>query len=482
MILADAINLPLVAGLGLVTVGPLTLLVTAMESLVFKFHLKTGFRPVFKRVLVANIISTLAGGLLLMFQDVIIYVTGIRESIPAFVRGYQWVGPVLVAGYFFKSVLVEGFWLTRRRFLERIERPMSGALRTVLLANVFSYLIVGPLFYITTRPHFAGLDTTFDTGWTANPNLVVYYIDQNDAFVKRMRLGTAEVETLIPHPAWAFLISDDESTFAYVGTDGSLYAYQVGGGKPVLVRDTRRGCFLTTVSIAPNNQRIAYIEPPAGVDWPYDQGTEESLKVMELGSHEVVEVGKLRAEDWGPPIAWSANGSEIYALRVDRRYDVDRGRVESETRTVYVFSSEPPYGLREKRTDPPTQSEIVVNYGRLGGNTAYVGGRPMMLPKRRFRAAGYDIEVWPYLGSGVRVEREGKVALQLQNEYGLLNLSLPPIQGAASLPNGDELLLEWWGQTYLLSLPKRRLGLAARGDQFALRAPEYRVSFESEEQ
>ena len=42
MILADAINLPLVAGLGLVTFGPLTLLVTVVESLVFRVRLKTG--------------------------------------------------------------------------------------------------------------------------------------------------------------------------------------------------------------------------------------------------------------------------------------------------------------------------------------------------------------------------------------------------------------------------------------------------------
>jgi len=78
-ILADAINLPLVAGLGLITIGPLTLLVTAIESLVFRLYLKTGFRIVVKRVLIANVISTLAGGLLLMFQDVVIHGTGIAD-------------------------------------------------------------------------------------------------------------------------------------------------------------------------------------------------------------------------------------------------------------------------------------------------------------------------------------------------------------------------------------------------------------------
>ena len=145
-----------------------------------------------------------------------------------------------------------------------------------------------------------------------------------------------------------------------------------------------------------------------------------------------------------------------------------------------MFNAEPPYGLREKRTTPPGESDLVVNYGRTRGHTAQIGGRPVGVAQGRFQAGAYDIEVWPFLGSGLRVQRDGKPVLSLQNEYGLLNLSLPPIKGAAFLQAGDELLLEWWGQTYLLSLPKGRLGLAANGDQFVLRNPEFRVSFESD--
>ena len=477
MILADAINLPIVAALGLVTFGPLTLLVTIIESLVFNLYLKTGFRPVFKRVLVANILSTLAGAFVLMFQDLLIHATGIRESIPAFVRGYRWVAPLLIALYFTKSVLVETIWLTRRRFLERIGRTGRGTLRAVLLANVCSYLIVGPLFYITTRPHFAGLETTFDTAWSANPDLVVYYIDPDDEFVKRTHLGTGDVETLVPHPAWAMLISDDESVIAYLGTDGCLYAHQPSGGEPILVRESDAGCFLTDVSIAPDNQRIAYVDPPAGVAWSNRRGAEATLKVMQLASLQTVEIGRFPADEWDSPLAWSATGSEIYALQVAHEYAGDCGEIQSETRTVFVFNTDPPYGLRETRTVPPPQSELVVNYGRLRGNPAYVNGRPTMLPQRSFHAAAYDIEVWPYLGSGMRVTRDGERVLFLQNKYGLLNLSLPALQGASFLPQGNELLLEWWNQLYVLSLDQRRLGLLARGQQYVLRTPEFRIDF-----
>lgn len=67
--------------------------------------------------------------------------------------------------------------------------------------------------------------------------------------------------------------------------------------------------------------------------------------------------------------------------------------------------------------------------------------------------------------------------LVVQNEYGLLNIGLPAIEGAAFLPHGVELLLDWGGQLYVLGVKTRRLGLVARGTQFVLRTPEFRVSF-----
>lgn len=472
--------MPLVVGLGLITIGPLTLLVTAIESLVFRIYLKTGFRTVVKRVLVANVISTLAGGLLVVLQDGIVYATDIQESIPAFVRGYRWVGPLLIVAYFAKSVLVEGFWLTRRPFLEKIKRRTSGVLRAVLIGNVLSYLIVGPLFYITTRPHFAGLETTFDASWTVNPELIVYYIDRDNGHVKRMQLSGQDARTLIPFPAYSSLVSEDESTFAYVSTSGSLFACRARDKEPILVRETDKGCFMTTVSLSPDNRRVAYLEPPEDEEWPYSRDAEDTLKVFDLETREAAVLGTVPANEWGSPTAWSADGSIVYLSVVDDQYDVDGGSVTSEQRTIYVFDAEPPFGLREKRRTPPPQADLVVNYLRAQGNSVYLNGRPTIFLPRHIQSGGYDVEVRPYLGGGIRVNRGEKPVLVLQNEYGLLNRSFPSIICAVFLPDGDELLVEWWDQLYVLSLEKRALGLAANGQQFVLRTPEFRVTFEPE--
>lgn len=350
-------------------------------------------------------------------------------------------------------------------------------LRAVLIGNVLSYLVVGPLFYITTRPHFAGLETTFDASWTMNPDLIVYYVDSRDEHVKRKRLGGAGVSTLIPFPARSFLISEDESTCAFVGKSGSLFVYRAGEREPILVRETDEGCFMTTVSLSPDNRRVAYVEPPPDEEWPYSQNAQETIKVLDLETHEAIALGSAPANDWGSPLAWSADGRSVCWLQIRQEYAANGGGVEPEHRSVYVFDTEPPFGLREKTETMPLLTDLVVNYVRAQGNPVRVGGRPTIIPPRRFQTGGFKVEVWPYLGSGIRVDGNDGPILALQNEYGLLNLSRPAIWSATALPDGNELLLEWWNQLYVLSILQRKLGHAADGSEYVLRTPEFRVSF-----
>ncbi len=470
MILADSINLPLVAGLGLITFGPLTLLVTLIEGATFRYILGVRVRSSFRPILIANLLSTLAGGILLMFQDVIIFGSGITESIPSFVHGYRWIGPLLIVGYLAKSLLVEGLWLTRRAALAALARPRPEVLRGVLLGNVLSYLVVGPLFYVTTRPHFGGIETTFDARWTANADEVIYFIDRKDHTVKRSLLRGGKVETLVPFPVWSFLVSDDESTIAYVATDGALDVYRAGQPGAIRVSEPKRVNFLTSVSLSPDNQSIAFVESPKG-DWPYPEDAQSKLKIRPIAKESEVEIASLPASAWDTPIAWSRDGQFIYALlHVQQK------------RQFWKIRAREPSGAREECAVAPAPSEFVVNYGRFQRRTAFVGGRPMIQFPEQFSAGPFSVEVYPWLGSFVRIDKGSERVLFLQNEYGLLNLSMPPFQSAMFLPKGDELLIETWGQTYLLGIDERRMGLVADGDQFVLRTSSFCKEFDSSDE
>jgi hypothetical protein len=106
----------------------------------------------------------------------------------------------------------------------------------------------------------------------------------------------------------------------------------------------------------------------------------------------------------------------------------------------------------------------------------YVASSSLSVAIAQVHAGEHKVEVWPYLGSGIRMDGKRGPALLLQNKYGLLDLGLPPVQTATALPSGNKLLRGWWNQLYLLDFEQRRLGRAANGDQCVPRTPEFRVT------
>ena len=89
----------------------------------------------------------------------------------------------------------------------------------------------------------------------------------------------------------------------------------------------------------------------------------------------------------------------------------------------------------------------------------------------------YTVECYPYLGGHVTISRAGKPLLTVMNDYGLMKLGLPPPDAPSFLPTGHEVLLEWWGQLYLLDVDGRRMGLLTDGDEYVLPTPRFRAGF-----
>ena len=196
--LGDAINFPIVAALGLVVFAPLVIVVSAVECFVMKATLRVPVRLMFRRVLLANTLSTVAGGLVSTLQNDLIIASGIDASIPSFVRGYAWVACVMILIYFTKSILVEGPCIATRGFAQRLERPRKSILKAIFVANLASYCLVGPLFYVATRPTFGGLRVTDHARWTGNAETVAYFIEPGSNHIRRIRLDGRDNEVVVP--------------------------------------------------------------------------------------------------------------------------------------------------------------------------------------------------------------------------------------------------------------------------------------------
>jgi hypothetical protein len=458
-LLADGINLPLVAAFGLVTYAPLTLLVTAIECGAFRWLFRTSMRRVFPTLLIANIWSTLAGLAVLMAQDWIVDRAGISSSIPAFVRGYRWAALILIALYWSKSVLVE-FPVALGRKLQAVVGCSRGRLLGgITVANVLSYLVVGPLFYLTTRPHFGGWETTAGTAWTQNADELVYFIDPATHVIKRVQADGSHETTVVPHPATAFLVGGDPETIVYCGTDQNLYVWQTVTPTPILVENNMGEHFMIDSSLCPEGRRLAYLGSSPKGTWDRPQ---RPLRILDLSSGERVEVPEVRLDG---PIAWSADGRRIFA-RKDRT-------------TIAAIRGEPPYDVCENvRGSPPAPESLVVNYLRGSGDRQWSSDGTEVYWSED-RAGEWTASVYPYLGSHLRISRDGSRHQIVQNAYGLLNLGLPSWEYPAFLPRGAEFVVEgWYDQLYVIDADDRRIGLLCAGIHYVLKTPRFRMRFD----
>lgn len=177
MMLADAINWPLFAALGLAVFGPLTLFVVLVECSVLRWFLGIPLRTSFRTVLLANVASTVAGCLIYAFQGILVHAWGLR-TLYDFAHLYIWAALGLIVLYYAKSVVVEGLVVARRRFSEVSNLRRRQLWIGVMVANAASYLFVGPLFYFATRPTFEGTRIVLDPAPVAACQDTVFYLDR----------------------------------------------------------------------------------------------------------------------------------------------------------------------------------------------------------------------------------------------------------------------------------------------------------------
>ncbi len=457
--LANAINLPLVALAGLVVLGPLTLLVSLVEWLVFRCLLAVRTGGVFRRILGANVLSTFAGVFVWACQNSVLNASGIDAALLTFARGFWWVAGILILLYLAKSLLVEGLFMATRAFSQRVARSRLQILRAVLLGNLASYCITGPLFYIATRPTFGHLKLLDNTRWTSNAEVPVYFIDGDDQFIKRIKVDGTGLATVVPFAAAAFLVSEDQSTFAYRGTDGYLYVYRAGAAGPDLVWQTGSRFHMDGVSIAPDNTRVAFAADRIGGAGLESSGHE--LRVFDLISGEAHTVADCVLFLFDPIVSWSRSGEFVFGGRGNEGVVVVRG--------------EPPYVVvGHKSFEALTPSEFPLNFVRSA--TGWWSSRDDWGPDMNEDSKDSDrIRCWPGLGAHCVVKRNDERILFVADGSGLLKLGMRAPHSPTFLSAGSEVLFEWWGQLWLLDIDQRRLGMLTSGKNYVMPIERFRV-------
>jgi len=443
VILADGINLPLVLGYGLAILAPLTLLVVALEMLVLLWF--CGIRPAtsFKVLLKANVLSTIAGWVVYLFQDCILWAIGIR-TLPDFVRLYLYGAMLLIVVYYALSVLVEGSFAAQRK-LHRAAGITRGRLwRGIALANVASYLVVGPLFYFGTRLNLGELTFVDDPAAIARCSDSVYFIAADSSHLCRINADGGGFRVVVPHPVGDFLVSRDRKAFAYRGANGSLYFHHLDGHQPILVWKAHDRFPMTWVDISADTNRIAYAN-----------GAE--VTVFDPKTRRAVAHANLPKHDYGSNVhlAWDAGKPEVLHVRVaDARF------AWMVTGSEMIPSERPAKGLM--------------------GGFCRRGSGPEDLDSRQ-EQGDLTLGGWPYLGTHIRVTRGRQTLVRFHDNYGVLRMGYRSPGEGSFLSAPGVVVCEGAGCLYVLNALEKKVALLADGRRHVLANGRFQGSFGEQE-
>ncbi|HXR04618.1 MAG TPA: hypothetical protein VN836_07905 [Verrucomicrobiae bacterium] len=451
-VFADAIDLPLVFGFGLIVLIPLLLFEVGVEALILRKVWSIPFRSLCRLTFVANCLSLLAG-IPVKILNAWLYSFLLPQDLPGFVARYPSAVAVGTLIYFVVTLSVEGAYAFR--WLRRNEQKIAGRRiwKGILLANLASYAVVAPLHYYLTRPLPQPIhDFTRNASWSSHPAVKVVFTDGTDENLKSVRLDGSAPETIVPTTVRDYLLSADLERCLFRGTNGSLYLYRQGTAQCKFVLQSSERFLMNQVAFSPSGEYVAYANERSN-----------TLEVVNVQTRQHIGQPLLQKLAFsGASVAWSTNEMQFYV-----------GGFENGER--FQFTIQLSGWLLAVKLTQTNAPEVLTCYGRIGDGGWYDSddwGRSFN------RDSCGDLKVYtePGLGSHLSIYRGTNWDVQV--EYlavnpGLLHIARFDFGDVAFLDGCEECLFEANGYIYLLDIQNKRVGTVVQGGRFILLTPRY---------
>jgi len=424
--LADAINFPLVAVYGITVLLPLLAVVTAVEVLVLSGWLEVQRRRLWRPVLIANVLSTLAGWVLYLFAPKVLWLVGGR-SFPDAIRYYAYGALLLIGLYWAKSVLVEGWYLVRRRMREKLDRPGGVVLRGVIVANVCSYLVVGPVFYLLTRQNMYGVEFLDSPLAVTACEDLVYFVHGETGHICRIQANGSGLETVVPSEATMMVLSRDGSLIVYNSASGGLYYAQIGSVGTALA-EVQSARFIDQIDISTDARRIAWVQ-------------DERLHVSDVAHGTIRRVRVEPWSEWDMTVRWDGENPDV----------------------VYVAVGTGKRALMAWDCAGPELTAVAPNPQRVAGNYRIWPSNYASIERTRWYQHGYHMRAVPGLGAGVWVQRPDGEMVTFRLNIGLLGIGAGGPESGLPTNQPGVVVCEGGGFLYLLDAQRKKAAVLARG-------------------
>lgn len=449
-ILANGIDLPLLLLFGAGVLIPLMAFQVGVESAVLSWFWQIPFRELARCTFKANCWS-LAAGIPVKFFNAWLYSWLLPLDLAGFFARYSYAVILGTLVYFFVTWLVETRysmkWLEREGHAHFRSRVWSG----VLLANLATYVVLGPVHYFATRPIHNIREFTADTRWASQPPAQILYLDTETRHLKSIFSDGSNPETIVPLPMMDYLVSGDLNLCLFRGADGFLHLYRRDTGEQRLVWETTERFLMAQVAFSPSGRFVAYFNSLA-----------QLLEVVDLKS-EGRSTRLLAGDRLTLNVVWSVEDSQFF--------------VSTDEKPI-LMQLTPEGGFRELVVAGEHLPPLLSCYGRVGNGT--------------FRSSGqdwgpiYDSDVYddmqarsPYhFESPLRLSRTNAPATTIGSlavNPGLFHLRHYAFRFThpSFLADGRECLFETLDDIYLLDVERTRVGRLAHGHTFIQFTPRY---------
>jgi len=327
--LADGISLPIITGLGVIFIIPITLLLAFIESFIISKYLKIK-NIFFHFSIIANIISTFSGIPAGIISAMVFTPSGSDDFNIVFKHFfYQSILSYFI--FFILTLVVEYLLLLKFKKDKNISSSKKKLFYATLIANIITYFILCPLHYQITKPQYNIKTFSTNTNWSTGTSTIIY-VDNNNKYLKKIQVNGQNEEILVPFSVKEYSYDKNLNNFLVYDENNNLYYFNKPNNKKILIDE--KNCFnLTTVALNMSNDKIAYLSSnsnlsitktnnPNNIHSPdlniYDLKTKKNTKIN-------IELPEIKVYDEiFPVVAWTSERSINIQTRQDRWQAIDK--------------------------------------------------------------------------------------------------------------------------------------------------------------
>lgn len=447
---ANGIDLPLLLIWGVIVIVPLMVFQVGVESLILSHRWQLGFRELLRCVFLANCWSLLAGIPVKIF-NAWLYSLMLPADLAGFFARYPFAVFLGTIVYLVVTWLVESRYLLK--WLERGEHAFSWSRvrSAVLLANLATYSVLGPVHYFATRPIHNIREFTMDTRWASQPPAQIIYVDTRTRHLKSVYSDGSRPDTIVPLPVVDYQLSADLNLCVFRGPDGFLHLYRRGTGEQNLVWKTQEHFLMEQVAFSPTGRFVAWFSESA-----------QRLEVNDLQSSKrwthALEGDRIRTR-----VVWSVEESKF---------------VISTSGKSVLIQVTPENGLQELKVSSEVLPPLLAVYGRVGSSGYRISGDEWGPVYDTDVHAELKASTFPGFTSSFRLYRTNDAStrvVSLSVNPGLLHFPHYDFRfdHPSFLADGHECLFETRNDIYLLDIERKRVGRVAQGHSFILLTSRY---------